>query len=267
MIKVAITGAAGRMGGRIITLITEAEDLEVAGAVEMAGHAKLGEDAGYVAGCGNLGIAITDSLEQALTDADLLIDFTWPEVTIANAAVCAKLGKAMIVGTTGLSPEQRDVITRVAESTPVVFAPNMSVGVNVCFKVLKDIAKTLGDGFDVEIVELHHNKKKDSPSGTAVRMGEIVADALDRDYNQVANYHREGMCGERTAEEIGMQTVRGGDIVGEHTIYFIGMGERIELTHRAMNRDMFARGAVRAASWLGGKGAGLYDMQDVLGLK
>jgi 4-hydroxy-tetrahydrodipicolinate reductase len=267
MIKVAVTGAAGRMGGRIITLVTEAEELEVAGAVEMAGHARLSEDAGYVAGCGNLGIAITDSLELALADADVLIDFTWPEVTLANAEVCARLGKAMVVGTTGLNPEQRDVITRVAESTPVVFAPNMSVGVNVCFKALKDIAKTLGEGFDVEIVELHHNKKKDSPSGTAVRMGEIVADALDRDYNQVANYHREGMCGERTTEEIGMQTVRGGDIVGEHTVYFIGMGERIELTHRAMNRDMFARGAVRAAGWLGGKGAGLYDMQDVLGLK
>ena len=267
MIKVAITGAAGRMGGRIITLVTEAEGLEVAGAVEMAGHAKLGEDAGYIAGCGNLDVAITDSLEKALADADLLIDFTWPEVTIANAVVCEKLGKAMIVGTTGLKPEQREVITQVAESIPVVFAPNMSVGVNVCFKVLKDIAKTLGEGFDVEIVELHHNKKKDSPSGTAVRMGEIVADALDRDYDQVANYHREGMCGERTQKEIGMQTVRGGDIIGEHTVYFIGMGERIELTHRAMNRDMFARGAVRAAGWLGGKGAGLYDMQDVLGLK
>lgn len=267
MIKVAITGAAGRMGGRIITLVTEAEGLEVAGAIEMAGHARLGEDAGYVAGCGNLGIAITDSLEQALADADVLIDFTWPEVTLANAEICARLGKAMVVGTTGLNPEQRGAITRVAESTPVVFAPNMSVGVNVCFKALKDIAKTLGEGFDVEIVELHHNKKKDSPSGTAVRMGEIVADALDRDYDKVANYHREGMCGERTAEEIGMQTVRGGDIVGEHTVYFIGMGERIELTHRAMNRDMFARGAVRAAGWLGGKDAGLYDMQDVLGLK
>jgi len=267
MIKVAITGAAGRMGGRIITLVTEAEGLEVAGAVEMAGHAKLGEDAGYIAGCGNLAIAITDSLEQALADADVLIDFTWPEVTLANAEVCARLGKAMVVGTTGLNQEQRDVITRVAKTTPVVFAPNMSVGVNVCFKALKDIAKTLGDGFDVEIVELHHNKKKDSPSGTAVRMGEIVADALDRDYDKVANYHREGMCGERTSEEIGMQTVRGGDIVGEHTVYFIGMGERIELTHRAMNRDMFARGAVRAAGWLGGKNAGLYDMQDVLELK
>jgi 4-hydroxy-tetrahydrodipicolinate reductase len=265
MIKVAVTGAAGRMGGRIITLITEAEGLEVAGAIEMAGHARLGDDAGYVAGCGDLGVAITDSLEQALANADVLIDFTWPEVTIGNAEVCGRLGKAMVVGTTGLNQEQRDVISRVAE--PVVFAPNMSVGVNVCFKLLKDMAKTLGEGFDVEIVELHHNKKKDSPSGTAVRMGEIVADALDRNYNEVANYHREGMCGERSQDEIGMQTVRGGDIVGEHTVYFIGMGERIELTHRAMSRDMFARGAVRAAGWLAEKPVGLYDMQDVLGLK
>ncbi len=267
MIKVAVTGAAGRMGGRIITLITEAEGLEVAGAIEMAGHARLGDDAGYVAGCGDLGVAITDSLEQGLASADVLIDFTWPEVTIGNAEVCARLGKAMVVGTTGLNPEQREIIKRIAQSSPVVFAPNMSVGVNVCFKLLKDMAKTLGEGFDVEIVELHHNKKKDSPSGTAVRMGEIVADALDRNYDEVANYHREGMCGERSQEEIGMQTVRGGDIVGEHTVYFIGMGERIELTHRAMSRDMFARGAVRAAGWLAEKPVGLYDMQDVLGLK
>lgn len=267
MTRVAVTGAAGRMGGRIITLVNEADGLEVAGAVEMAGHPKLGEDAGYVAGCGNLGIKITDSLEEALADADVLIDFTWPEVTVGNAEVCAKLGKAMVVGTTGLNQEQRDVIKRVAEKTAVVFAPNMSVGVNVCFKILKEIAAILGEDFDVEIVELHHKMKKDSPSGTAVRMGEIVADALGRDYNQVANYHREGMCGERTPEEIGMQTVRGGDIVGEHTVYFVGMGERIELTHRAMSRDMFARGAVRAAGWLAGKSAGLYDMQAVLGLE
>ena len=176
-------------------------------------------------------------------------------------------GRRVVIGTTGFSDGQKAEIAAAAAAIPVVFAPNMSVGVNVCFKLLKDMAKTLGDGFDVEIVELHHNKKKDSPSGTAVRMGEIVADALGRDYSQVANYHREGMCGERTAEEIGMQTVRGGDIVGEHTVYFVGMGERIELTHRAMSRDMFARGAVRAAGWLGGKSAGLYDMQDVLGLK
>jgi len=255
------------MGGRIITLVTEAEGLEVAGAVEMTGQAKLGSDAGYVSGCGELDVIITDSLEQALAGADLLIDFTFPEVSLANAAVCARRGKQMVIGSTGFTPEQREKLAGFARQIPIVFAPNMSVGVNVCFKILKDIARTLGDGFDVEIVELHHNKKKDSPSGTAVRMGEIVADALGRDYNQVANFHREGMCGERSKEEIGMQTVRGGDIVGEHTVYFVGMGERIELTHRAMSRDMFARGAVRAASWLAGKPAGLYDMQDVLGLK
>ncbi|MBW2451115.1 MAG: 4-hydroxy-tetrahydrodipicolinate reductase [Deltaproteobacteria bacterium] len=266
MTRIVVTGAAGRMGGRIISLISETEDLKVCGAVESHGHPRLGEDAGTVAGCGPLGVPISDSLELALGDADVLIDFTWPDVTIANAAVCRKLGKAMVVGTTGLQADQRREIEQLAQSVPVVFAPNMSIGVNVCFQVLKDIVRTLGEGFDIEIVELHHNKKKDSPSGTAVRMGEIIADTLGRDYAQVANYHREGMCGERTKEEIGMQTVRGGDIVGEHTVYFIGMGERIELTHRAMNRDMFARGAIRAAAWLAGKGPGLFDMQDVLGL-
>ena len=255
------------MGGRIISLITETQDMEVTGAVEMAGHAQIGQDAGYVAGCGNLDISITESLDKALLESDVLIDLTWPDVTLANAAICAERGRAMVVGTTGLDQEQRVQIERVAQKVPVVFAPNMSVGVNVCFKLLQDMAQTLGDGFDVEIVELHHNKKKDAPSGTAVRMGEIVASSLDRDYREVANFHREGMCGERSSKEIGMQTVRGGDIVGEHTVYFIGMGERIELTHRAMNRDMFARGAVRAARWLKGQSPGLYDMQDVLGLK
>ncbi len=255
------------MGGRIITAVKEAEGLQLAGATERAGHALVGTDAGSVAGCGALGVKIADSLEQALADADVLIDFTFPEVTLKNIEVCAALGKGIVIGSTGFTPAQRDEVKKYAEKIPVVLAPNMSVGVNLCFKVLKDVAATLGDAFDVEIVELHHNKKKDSPSGTAVRMGEVVAEALGRNYDEVANYHRQGMCGERTKEEIGMQTVRGGDIVGEHTVYFIGMGERIEITHRAMSRDMFARGAVRAAGWLGGKSAGFYDMQDVLGLK
>jgi len=267
MIKVAVTGAAGRMGGRIITAIKEAQGLELGGAVERGGHGLIGQDAGSVAGCGPAGVKIVDSLAAALDGADVLIDFTFPEVTLQNIEVCARLGKSLVVGSTGFTPEQRARLEEFADTIPVVLAPNMSVGVNLCFKLLKDVAKTLGDAFDVEIVELHHNKKKDSPSGTAVRMGEIVADALGRDYNRVANYHRQGMVGERTREEIGMQTVRGGDIVGEHTVYFIGMGERIEVSHRAMSRDMFARGAVRAAGWLGGKPAGMYDMQDVLGLK
>ena len=255
------------MGGRIITLINESDNLQVAAAVEMAGHPRIGEDAGYVAGCGNLGVAITDSLEQAMRLADVLIDFTFPEVTLANIEVCAKLGKRLIIGSTGFTPAQRTRLNSFADKVPVVFAPNMSVGVNVCFKILKEMAATLGEGFDIEIVELHHNKKKDSPSGTAVRMGEIVAEATGRDYNQVANFHREGMCGERNPNEIGMQTVRGGDIVGEHTVYFVGMGERIELTHRAMSRDMFARGALRAAAWIRDREPGIYDMQQVLGLE
>ncbi len=266
MTKIVVTGAAGRMGGRIISLVDEADKLQLVGAVEMAGHSKIGQDAGYVAGCGDLGVMISDSLPKALEQADLLIDFTFPQVSLRNAAVCAAMGKAMVIGSTGFTPQERAELETFAQRAPFVFAPNMSVGVNVCFKLLKDLARTLGDGFDVEIVELHHNKKKDSPSGTAVRMGEVVAEALGRDYNQVANYHRQGICGERTSDEIGMQTVRGGDIVGEHTVYFIGMGERIELTHRAMSRDMFARGAIRAAQWLGGKPPGLYDMQAVLGL-
>lgn len=267
MIKIAVTGAAGRMGGRIITAIKEAQGMELAGACERPGHEMIGQDAGLIAGCGESGVAICGSLEEALKSADVLIDFTFPEVTLANLKVCADLGKTIVIGSTGFTPEQRKEAEKYAAKIPVVLAPNMSVGVNACFKLLKEAAQILGDGFDVEIVELHHNKKKDSPSGTAVRMGEVVAEALGRDYNQVANYHREGMCGERTREEIGMQTVRGGDIVGEHTVYFISMGERIEISHRAMSRDMFARGAVRAAGWLAGKPAGMYDMQDVLGLK
>lgn len=267
MVKIAVNGAAGRMGGRIITAIKESEGLELAGALEMVNHPALGQDAGLLAGCGALGVAITDSHEQALQDAEVLIDFTFPEVTLKNLEVCARLGKKIVIGSTGFTPEQRAKVEVFAETIPVVLAPNMSVGVNACFKILKDAAKILGEGFDVEIVELHHNQKKDSPSGTAVRMGEIVADALGRDYQQSAVYHREGMCGARTKDEIGMQTVRGGDIVGEHTVYFIGMGERIEITHRAMSRDMFARGAVRAAGWIDAQQPGIYDMQDILGLK
>jgi len=265
--NVAIVGAAGRMGGRLIHAVLEADGLELTGATERPGHPQIGLDAGLVAGAGELGVKISDDLAATMAGADVLIDFTFPDVTLLNLEVCAAQGKMLVSGSTGFTPEQRAEVEKYAEKIPVVLAPNMSVGVNACFKLLKEAAKILGDDFDVEVVELHHNKKKDSPSGTAVRMGEVVADALGRDYNQVANYHREGMCGERTQQEIGMQTVRGGDIVGEHTVYFIGMGERIEISHRAMSRDMFARGAARACQWLKGKTAGIYDMQDVLELK
>lgn len=264
--NVAIIGAAGRMGVRLIHAVCETKGLTLAGAIERDDHPQLGMDAGLIAGVGGLGVALTSDLDAAVAAADVLIDFTFPEVTLNNLAVCARHGKMLVSGSTGFTPEQKQQVEEFAESIPVILAPNMSVGVNACFKLLKEAATILGDDFDVEIVELHHNKKKDSPSGTAVRMGEVVAESLGRDYNQVANYHREGMCGERTHAEIGMQTVRGGDIVGEHTVYFIGMGERIEISHRAMSRDMFARGAARACVWLQDKPAGLYDMQDVLGL-
>ncbi|PLX88790.1 MAG: 4-hydroxy-tetrahydrodipicolinate reductase [Desulfuromonas sp.] len=267
MMKVAVVGAAGRMGLRLIQAVVEAEGLELSGAIERPGHEQVGTDAGLLAGVGELGVKISDDLATTMSGADVLIDFTFPDVTLNNLAVCAELGKMVVSGSTGFSPEQRAEAEAFARRIPVVLAPNMSVGVNACFKLLKEAAKILGDDFDVEVVELHHNKKKDSPSGTAVRMGEVVAETLGRDYNQVANYHREGMCGERTKQEIGMQTVRGGDIVGEHTVYFIGMGERIEISHRAMSRDMFARGAARACQWIADKGPGLYDMQDVLNLK
>ncbi len=255
------------MGGRIIAAIREAEGTELSGALERPGHPMVGQDAGFSAGLGAIGVAITDDLNGVVDGCDVLIDFTAPAVSLKNLEVCALKKKSIVIGSTGFTPEERALAAELAKEIPAVLAPNMSVGVNVCFKVLKDVAKTLGDNFDVEIVELHHNKKKDSPSGTAVRMGEVVAEALGRDYNKVANYHREGICGERTREEIGMQTVRGGDIVGEHTVYFIGMGERIEISHRAMSRDMFSRGSVRAAQWVKGKAPGLYDMQDVLGLR
>ncbi|MCL2760312.1 MAG: 4-hydroxy-tetrahydrodipicolinate reductase [Desulfuromonadales bacterium] len=266
MVKIAVCGAAGRMGQRIIVAAKEA-GCQISGALERPGHDLIGQDAGVIAGCGALGVAISDNLNTVVEGCDVLIDFTTPKVSLKNLEVCAIKKKAIVIGSTGFSPEERGFVKELAKDIPVVLAPNMSVGVNVCFKILKDVAKTLGDDFDVEIVELHHNKKKDSPSGTAVRMGEIVADALGRDYNKVANYHREGICGERTKEEIGMQTVRGGDIIGEHTVYFIGMGERIEISHKAMTRDMFSRGSVRAAKWVVNQKPGLYDMQDVLGLK
>lgn len=264
--NVAIVGAAGRMGGRLIHSVLETEGLELTGAVERPGHPQVGLDAGLIAGAGELGVKIVDDLATAMAGADVLIDFTFPDVTLNNLEICAAMNKMLVSGSTGFTPDQKEQVAKYAEKIPVVLAPNMSVGVNACFKLLKEAAQILGDDFDVEVVELHHNKKKDSPSGTAVRMGEVVAENLGRDYNQVANYHREGMCGERTKKEIGMQTVRGGDIVGEHTVYFIGMGERIEISHRAMSRDMFARGAARACQWLDGKNPGLYDMQDVLEL-
>jgi 4-hydroxy-tetrahydrodipicolinate reductase len=267
MINIAVCGAAGRMGQRIINSIIETEGVRFCGALERPGHPAIGQDAALLAGCSKSEVRITDSLNAVVSVCDVLIDFTSPKVSLKNLEVCALQRKAIVIGSTGFTPEERSFAAELAKDIPAVLAPNMSVGVNVCFKILKDIAATLGNDFDVEIVELHHNRKKDAPSGTAVRMGEVVAEALGRDYNKVANYHREGICGERSKEEIGMQTIRGGDIIGEHTVYFIGMGERIEISHRAMTRDMFSRGSIRAAKWVITQQPGIYDMQDVLGLR
>jgi len=267
MIKIAVCGAAGRMGGRIIVAVHEAEGVVLSAALERPGHPMLGQDAGLIAGCGMLDVKITDNLNEAVKGCDVLIDFTTPKVSLKNLEVCALFRRSIVIGSTGFTAEERALANELAKEIPAVLAPNMSVGVNVCFKVLADIATILGDDFDVEIVEAHHRLKKDAPSGTAVRMGEVVAEALGRDYREVANCHREGITGERTRKEIGMQTIRGGDIVGDHTVYFIGMGERIELTHRAHTRDMFSRGSVRAAKWVVEQKPGLYDMQDVLGLR
>lgn len=267
MIKAVVTGAAGRMGSRIINILSTTEGFGLGGALEKKGQPLIGQDAGGPAGIPATGVRIVDDIGLALKGGDVLIDFTFPEVSLVNLKACAEQGKAAVIGSTGFTKEQLAEVNEMTKKIPCVLSPNMSVGVNVCFKVLADLAKILGPDFDAEIVEWHHRLKKDAPSGTAVRMGEVVAKALGRDYHASAKYHREGMTGARTNEEIGMQTVRGGDIVGEHTVYFIGMGERIELTHRAHTRDMFARGAVRAAKWVVGKKPGLYDMQDVLGLK
>jgi len=267
MIKAVVTGAAGRMGSRIINVLSASEGIALSGALEKSGHGMIGQDPGGPAGIGATGVKISGDLKSAFAGGDVLIDFTFPETSLEHLKVCADLGKAAVIGSTGFTKEHLAEVAKYVQKIPCVLSPNMSVGVNVCFKVLADLAKILGPDFDAEIVEWHHRLKKDAPSGTAVRMGEVVANALGRDYRTVANFHREGMTGARTNEEIGMQTVRGGDIVGEHTVFFIGMGERIELTHRAHTRDMFARGAVRAAKWVIGKKPGLYDMQDVLGLK
>jgi 4-hydroxy-tetrahydrodipicolinate reductase len=267
MIKAVVTGAAGRMGSRIVNILSTTEGFAIGGALEKKGHSMVGQDAGGPAGVAATGVKIVDDPGTALASGDVLIDFTFPETSLVHLKACAEQGKAAVIGSTGFTREQLAEVNKYVMKIPCVLSPNMSVGVNVCFKVLADLAKILGPEFDPEIVEWHHRLKKDAPSGTAVRMGEVVAKALGRDYHKAAKYHREGMTGVRTNEEIGMQTVRGGDIVGEHTVFFIGMGERIELTHRAHTRDMFARGAVRAAKWVVGKKPGLYDMQDVLGLK
>jgi 4-hydroxy-tetrahydrodipicolinate reductase len=267
MIKAIVSGVAGRMGGRIVHLMEAAAGLQLVGAVEAPGHAALGKDVGEVVGLPPKGVKVTDSLPEVLPQAEVVIEFTHPEPSLAHLHQVADANKAMVLGTTGFSPPQIAEIQALASRVHLVFAPNMSVGVNLMFKVVADIAGVLAEGYDVEIVEAHHRLKKDAPSGTAIKLGQVIAHALGRELDKTGVYARHGIIGQRTDTEIGIQTVRAGDIVGEHTVLFGGMGERLEIIHRAHSRDNFARGAVRAALWVVKQPPGLYDMQDVLGLK
>lgn len=266
MTRIAIVGAGGRMGRTLIEAVHNADGAELSAATERAGSSLLGADAGELAGVGRLGVTIADTLAAA-GDFDVLIDFTAPAATMAHLDFCLENGKGIVIGTTGLDEAERERIRQAGERIGVVFAPNMSVGVNLCLKLLDLAARVLGDEVDIEIVEAHHRHKVDAPSGTALRMGEVVAEALGRDLKTCAVYGREGQTGERDRQTIGFETIRAGDIVGDHTVLFAGIGERIEITHKASSRMTFAKGAVRAADWLMGRGAGLYDMQDVLDLK
>lgn len=268
MIRAITAGAGGRMGGRIINMIDADSDIMLTGAFERKGSQFVGQDAGLVAGLNKpLGIIIQEDIEDVITKGDVLIDFTFHEATLNHARVAARVKIPMVIGTTGLTAAEIDEIRELTVSFPCVLAPNMSVGVNLLYKLVEMAAKTLGDDYDIEIIEAHHRMKKDAPSGTALQIGRVAAAAVGRNLEEVGVYARHGLIGERTSKEIGIQTIRAGDIVGEHTVLFGGIGERIELVHKASSRDTFAKGAVRAAKWVIGKKPGLYDMQDVLGLK
>ena len=267
MTRIAITGAAGRMGRSLIEACHNTPDLSLTVAVERPGSPFLWKDAGELAGIGANQVEITSDLAEQADRFDVLIDFTRPEVTLQNLEVCHKAGKRMVIGTTGFTPEQREILAKTGKDIALVVAPNMSVGVNLCFKLLETAARVLGDEVDIEIVEAHHRHKVDAPSGTALRMGEVVAKALGRNLEDCAVYGREGNTGERDRKTIGFATVRAGDIVGDHTVMFAGIGERVEITHKASSRMTFANGAMRAAGWVMGRDKGLFDMQDVLGLR
>jgi 4-hydroxy-tetrahydrodipicolinate reductase len=267
MIRVIVTGAAGRMGERVLTLAHDAGDFQIVGATERPGHPAIGRDVGEVAGIGAIGVKVHNSLSEVLSGADVIIDFTAPEASISHLRAASDAGVAIVVGTTGLNKEQLEEARRLAAKMSCVISPNMSVGVNVLFRVLKEVARFLGDDYEVEITEAHHHFKKDAPSGTALKMAQVVAEARGWDLEQVGIYGRKGIVGERPAKQIGVHTVRAGDIVGEHTVLFGTMGERVEITHRAHSRDNFARGALRAARFAVQAPKGLHDMADVLGLK
>jgi 4-hydroxy-tetrahydrodipicolinate reductase len=263
--QIAIAGASGRMGQMLIEAVHVADDCTLTGALDMAGSAAIGLDAAAFAGRTS-GVKITGDLHRGLQDSRVLIDFTRPEGTLAHLQVCRELGVGVVIGTTGFSDSQKAEIAEIAKHIPIVMAPNMSVGVNVTLKLLEMAAKALSTGYDIEIIEAHHRHKVDAPSGTALKMGEVIADALGRDLKDCAVYAREGVTGERDPSSIGFATIRGGDIVGDHTVLFAGIGERIEISHKSSSRATYAQGSLRAVRFLSTQKSGLFDMFDVLGL-
>ncbi len=267
MTRIGITGAAGRMGRNLIEACQWGQGMQLVAAFDRPGSPSIGTDAGELCGLGKLGVLISDDPVKALASLDVLVDFTRPEASLIYLDACRKARKKMVIGTTGFDTAGKQRIATAAQQTAIVFAPNMSVGVNLCFKLLDIAARVMGDEVDVEIIEAHHRHKVDAPSGTALRMGEIVAAALGRDFSTSAVYARQGVTGERSRQTIGFATIRAGDIVGDHTVLFAEEGERIEISHKASSRMTFAKGALRAAQWLAEKETGLFDMQDVLGLR
>ena len=264
MLTLGINGAAGRMGKTLVQACVEDERTRLGGAFEVPGADSIGRDAGEVAGVGAAGVIIGHDLESHCGDFDILIDFTVPECTMRSLDSCHRHGKSMVIGTTGLDDSQELKLQEASQDISIVYAPNMSVGVNLCLKLLQVAADALRDDYDIEIIEAHHRHKVDAPSGTALRMGEVVAERLGRKLTDCAVFGRQGHTGERDRKTIGFETIRAGDIVGEHTVMFSGEGERIEVTHRASSRMNFAKGALRAAAWVSGRGPGLFDMRDVL---
>jgi 4-hydroxy-tetrahydrodipicolinate reductase len=267
MSTLAIIGAGGRMGRTLIEASLDATGVSLGAAIERTGSSLVGSDAGELIGRESQQVKIVDDLASVVADFDVLIDFTVPQATMQNIELCAEHGKRMVIGTTGLNDEQRETLAKAGKKTAIVFAPNMSVGVNLCFKLLDIAARVMNEDIDIEIIEAHHRHKVDAPSGTALRMGEVVANALGRDLKDCAVYGREGYTGARERTTIGFETVRAGDIVGEHTVMFAGIGERVEISHKASSRMTFAKGAVRAAQWIMQHKTGVYDMQDVLGFR
>jgi 4-hydroxy-tetrahydrodipicolinate reductase len=266
MIRIAVAGASGRMGSSLIKAADLAKNAELTVAVSRPESPAIGRDAGELAGIGTIGVHVVEDLAAAIDRFDVLIDFTRPEMSMELIDICRRSGKKMVIGTTGFNEVQRSQIAEAAGDIAIVQAPNMSVGVNLSLKLLEMASRVMGDNTDIEIIEAHHRHKIDAPSGTALRMGEVIASTLGRDLKECAIYGREGNTGARDRKTIGFSTIRAGDIVGEHTVMFADEGERLEITHKASSRMTFANGAVRAAFWLSGKEPGLYDMQDVLGL-